>query len=102
MEAGKQPLWSWAVKGSPHRCSPDPGSLAAQGVDVDDRLQGTAFGRFLPIITVGSSRSDGRAVSTLTPQAYAVANMVAGRERLSLRCSAVRVRRLGSGSTGWP
>jgi hypothetical protein len=29
MEAGKQRWWSWAVTGSPHRCSPDRGSLAS-------------------------------------------------------------------------
>jgi class 3 adenylate cyclase len=37
MGAGKQRWWSWAVTGSPHRCSRGPTSLAAQGDDEDLR-----------------------------------------------------------------
>ena len=59
MEAGKQLCWSWAVTGSPHRCSPDLASLA-------DRSRGSAFGCFLHYCSTRPSRSDRRSAVTLT------------------------------------
>jgi hypothetical protein len=51
MGAGKQRWWSWAVTGSPHRCSPELASLA-------DRSQGSAVGCFLHYCSTRPSRSD--------------------------------------------
>jgi hypothetical protein len=66
MGAGKQRLWSWAVKGSPHRCSPDPAPLAEgrrrrrRVIARKEAPSGASYITLLP-----AHRSDRRSASTL-------------------------------------
>ena len=79
MGAGKQRLWSWAVKGSPHRCSPGPASLAGprrrrKMIACKEALSGASYlarKRFRALPTLlqflsSTSRSDRRSAETLT------------------------------------